>query len=76
MDAELLSDIIIKGAGASNIFEAAVKEMLKAGELSLKVVADAEDIRAKLELGLQKAGKIGQPLPMAAAAVQQFYFGL
>jgi len=76
MDLELLSDIIIRGAGASSMFETAVPSMLKHESFSLKVVDGVGDVRDRLQEALQKASKIHQPLPIAAAALQQFYFDL
>jgi len=73
MDLELLRDIISRGAGASAMFDAAVKPMLKSGTLSLKAFQDTALIREQLKIGLQKAAEIDQPLPMAAAALQQLY---
>lgn len=74
MDLELLSDIILKGAGGSTIFDEVAPVLLKDPKLSLTSVQEADAIREKLEVGLLKAGKFRQPLPMAAAALQQFYF--
>lgn len=76
MELELLSDIIIKGAGASTVFDTAAPEMIKAGTLKLDAVKEAKEIRDRLEIGLQKAASLKQPLPMAAAALQQLYLHL
>ncbi|KAK9318607.1 NAD binding domain of 6-phosphogluconate dehydrogenase-domain-containing protein [Lipomyces starkeyi] len=76
MDLILLQDIINKGAGASAMFEIAVPQMLSSGILSLKSVKEAVEIRDKLELAIRKAEKLHQPVPMAAAALQQIYYDM
>ncbi|KAK9361715.1 6-phosphogluconate dehydrogenase [Lipomyces starkeyi] len=76
MDLILLEDIINKGAGASAMFEIAVPQMLSSGILSLKSVKEAVEVRDKLELAIRKAEKLHQPVPMAAAALQQIYYDM
>ncbi|KAK9248430.1 NAD binding domain of 6-phosphogluconate dehydrogenase-domain-containing protein [Lipomyces tetrasporus] len=76
MDLTLLEDIINKGAGASTMFEIAVPQMVKSGSFSLKSVKEAAEVREKLEIAIRKAEKLHQPVPMAAAALQQIYYDL
>lgn len=76
MDLELLMDIVNRGAGASRMFELAAKSMLMNGEISLRAVAGVEGVRQRLQLGLAKAKIFHQPMPMAAAALEQLNFQL
>lgn len=74
MDMELLSDIIIRGAGSSAMFKSAVRPLIKSGSLSLKSVPKAFEIRERLQRAIRKADEMHQPLPMATVALQQLYF--
>ncbi|KAK9390448.1 6-phosphogluconate dehydrogenase [Lipomyces mesembrius] len=76
MDVILLEDIINKGAGASAMFEIAVPQMISSGTLSLKSAKEAVEVRDQLELAVRKARKLHQPVPMAAAALQQIYYDM
>ena len=71
MDLELLMDIVKRGAGASEMFEAVTRRMIKDGKMALVGVNNVKVIRDKLKLGLDKARMINQPMPMAAAALEQ-----
>jgi len=76
MDLELLQDIVKRGAGASEMFEMAAASIITDGKITLRAVGDVEHIRDKLKLGLEKAKLMNQPLPMAAAALEQLNFEL
>ncbi|KAK9468207.1 NAD binding domain of 6-phosphogluconate dehydrogenase-domain-containing protein [Lipomyces arxii] len=76
VDLSLLFDIVTKGAGASNMFDIAAPQIIKAGSFSLKTVKETPEVLANLKVAVQKATEIGQSVPMAAAALQQIYFDL
>jgi 3-hydroxyisobutyrate dehydrogenase len=76
MDVELLTDIVARGAGASKMFDFATPSLLTNDLISLKAVPDVEQIRDRLESGLQKARKLQQPMSIAAAALEEFNFYL
>lgn len=79
LDLKLLSDIVIRGAGSSGGFEAVVAPMLKRGTIntssfSSHEVAAAKHIRTSFQDALKKAEALGQPTPIATAAMQALYF--
>lgn len=76
LDLELLTDIINKGAGASNTYEKAAGEMVKAGIMGFKPVADASEVRDKLEASIKKTEVFHQYLPMSSAALQELNYYL
>jgi len=75
MDGDLIYDIITKAAGASEQYSNIVPQ-LKNTNGGLKSVKEAGAVATRLEAALQKASLIGQPMPMASAALQQIYFQL
>lgn len=74
MDIELLVDIVNRGAGASKMFEIAAQSMLKNKKMSMEAVEGVGEMKNRLQLGLEKAKKIHQSMPMAAAALEQLIF--
>ncbi|KAK7206011.1 NAD binding domain of 6-phosphogluconate dehydrogenase-domain-containing protein [Myxozyma melibiosi] len=76
LDLELLLDIINKGAGASNTYEKTASAMVKAGLVNFKPIADAAEIRDKLEASIKKTEAFHQYLPMSSAALQELNYYL
>lgn len=77
MDLELLSDIIIRGAGSSGMFEAVAGSRgvnKTTGETLEGVGRTDEEVKEGLVGVLRKAEGLGQPMPMAQAALQGLYF--
>jgi hypothetical protein len=74
MDLELLIYIVKRGTGASRMFELSAQSMIQNGTVRLETVEGLEDVRNRLQSGLEKAKMIHQSMPMAAAALEQLNF--
>ena len=74
MDRKLMCEIISKAAGWCDMYTKHIPDMLEKDDWSLASCAAADDVRKRLEAVVDKARALKYPVPMASAALQQFYF--
>jgi 3-hydroxyisobutyrate dehydrogenase len=74
MDMKLLIDIVKRGAGASKMFEIVARTSFENEKVSLTTRDVVEEVRCRLQAGLEQAKAIKQSMPMAAAALEQLIF--
>lgn len=74
MDRKLMREIISKAAGWCDMYTKHIPAMLEKDDWSLASCAAADDVRKRLEAVVDKARALKYPVPMASAALQQFYF--
>jgi 3-hydroxyisobutyrate dehydrogenase len=74
IDRKLMYEIISKAAGWNAAFTKYIPAMLEKDSWSLADCPGAEEVGRKLSEAVDKCRKIDYPVPMAAAALQQFSF--
>lgn len=74
-DRKVMYEIISKAAGWNAMFTKYIPGMLEKDEWNLGACPHAEEVGRKLSVAVEKCRELHFPCPMAAAALQQFYFG-
>ncbi|KAH9831288.1 NAD-binding of NADP-dependent 3-hydroxyisobutyrate dehydrogenase [Teratosphaeria destructans] len=74
IESKLMYEIVVKAAGWSRAFEKYLPRLLEKDEWTLADLPEAGDVGRKLREAVDRCAKIGYPVPMAAAALQQFHF--
>ncbi|KAL1302185.1 hypothetical protein AAFC00_002616 [Neodothiora populina] len=74
MDRKLMYEIISKAAGNCAMFTDHIPAMLENDEWTVAACKDSQAVLARLENAIEKCRNLKYPCPMAATALQQYYF--